>query len=167
MPSFALIGAASVALVTTAWFLLKSLSRRTAPPFPPGPKRLPLLGNLLDMTTSMDLETFSKWNNLYGELSSVVSVPVTELICFIRGCRVSQCLGPPYHPSKFNQSKRRLVGKTSFKVLGSAPVPTHKFVGVESSSMVKSDGVNQSRASVELWFPALWQGVAISQAGLY
>ncbi|KAJ7671828.1 cytochrome P450 [Mycena rosella] len=65
MPPFALVAAASGALVLTIGFLL-SRSRSPPHPFPPGPKPLPLVGNLLDMTTSMDWTTFSKWTDRYG-----------------------------------------------------------------------------------------------------
>ncbi|KAJ7823788.1 hypothetical protein B0H14DRAFT_2201070, partial [Mycena olivaceomarginata] len=34
---------------------------------PSGPQRLPIVGNLFDMPRSNVWETFSKWNNMYGE----------------------------------------------------------------------------------------------------
>ncbi|KAF5372596.1 hypothetical protein D9758_005204 [Tetrapyrgos nigripes] len=40
-------------------------------PLPPGPRGLPLLGNLLDMPKEKDWETFAKWNEEYGDLVSV------------------------------------------------------------------------------------------------
>ncbi|KAJ7186132.1 cytochrome P450 [Mycena filopes] len=68
MPSFPLIGAASVAALVASWVLSKTLNRRGGAPLPPGPRRLPFIGNLLDMTGSMDWDTFSKWNKLYGDV---------------------------------------------------------------------------------------------------
>ncbi|KAJ7756757.1 cytochrome P450 [Mycena maculata] len=37
-------------------------------PLPPGPKPLPLIGNLLDMPRSKSQQTFSKWTDLYGDV---------------------------------------------------------------------------------------------------
>jgi len=35
-------------------------------PFPPGPKGLPLLGNIVDIPQSQPWDTFSKWGEIYG-----------------------------------------------------------------------------------------------------
>lgn len=34
---------------------------------PPGPKGLPLIGNVLDMPTEKEWETFAHWGDVYGE----------------------------------------------------------------------------------------------------
>ncbi|KAJ6558729.1 cytochrome P450 [Mycena sp. CBHHK59/15] len=47
------------------------LTRRSTPPHPPGPRRLPLLGNLLDMPTEKEWVKFSAWGETYGDISSV------------------------------------------------------------------------------------------------
>ncbi|KAJ7283455.1 cytochrome P450 [Mycena rebaudengoi] len=38
---------------------------------PPGPKGLPLIGNVLDMPSEREWETFSKWSDTFGDLCSV------------------------------------------------------------------------------------------------
>jgi hypothetical protein len=60
-----LIGALSVA------FIFASLTRRNGRnvlPLPPGPKPLPLIGNLLDMPKEKDGETYRSWNDRYGDV---------------------------------------------------------------------------------------------------
>lgn len=44
--------------------------KRIAPP-PPGPRRWPLLGNLLDMPTSKEWLTFAKWGEKWGKCCSL------------------------------------------------------------------------------------------------
>ncbi|KAK0222553.1 cytochrome P450 [Armillaria nabsnona] len=53
-----------------AWHLFRRTRRSTAP-FPPGPRGLPLLGNLLDMPSQKEWLTFAKWGEKYGEITSV------------------------------------------------------------------------------------------------
>jgi cytochrome P450 len=38
---------------------------------PPGPKKWPLLGNILDMPTTKEWLTFAQWGQIYGDISSV------------------------------------------------------------------------------------------------
>ncbi|KAE9404451.1 cytochrome P450 [Gymnopus androsaceus JB14] len=38
---------------------------------PPGPKGLPLIGNVLDMPTEKEWETFSQWGDAFGDICSV------------------------------------------------------------------------------------------------
>jgi hypothetical protein len=40
--------------------------RRTALPLPPGPKGLPLIGNVLNMPKSHAWKTFAQWGDIYG-----------------------------------------------------------------------------------------------------
>ncbi len=44
-----------------------SLTRRR-PPLPPGPKGLPLLGNLLDLPPDYSWLTYAKWRTTYGDI---------------------------------------------------------------------------------------------------
>ncbi|KAK0501168.1 cytochrome P450 [Armillaria luteobubalina] len=54
----------------TAWYLFRRTRRSTAP-FPPGPKGLPFIGNLLDMPSEKEWLTFAKWGEKYGDITSV------------------------------------------------------------------------------------------------
>ena len=42
-------------------------------PLPPGPKPLPLLGNMLDLPRKYEWETFTKWAHEYGKTGSPFS----------------------------------------------------------------------------------------------
>ncbi|TRM56906.1 cytochrome P450 [Schizophyllum amplum] len=54
-----------------AFLLYKFATRPDGRPLPPGPKRLPLIGNLLDMPQSHAWKTFAKWGEEYGDIVSV------------------------------------------------------------------------------------------------
>ncbi|EEB89177.1 hypothetical protein MPER_12751 [Moniliophthora perniciosa FA553] len=44
-----------------AAYVYSKISGRRKGPFPPGPKKMPLIGNLLDMPTNFEWETYDKW----------------------------------------------------------------------------------------------------------
>lgn len=52
-------------------YCLKQLLSKKPPPLPPGPKGLPIVGNLADMPSSEEWKTFAKWGETYGDLMSV------------------------------------------------------------------------------------------------
>ncbi|KAI0723229.1 cytochrome P450 [Earliella scabrosa] len=51
--------------------LSKATSRRGLAPLPPGPRPLPLIGNLVDLPKSHAWLTFSKWGDIYGGIVHV------------------------------------------------------------------------------------------------
>ncbi|EEB92377.1 hypothetical protein MPER_09122, partial [Moniliophthora perniciosa FA553] len=53
------------------YVLTRLFSSKPPLPLPPGPKRQPLIGNLLDMPSEKEWLTFAKWGELYGDISSV------------------------------------------------------------------------------------------------
>ncbi|TFK48005.1 cytochrome P450 [Heliocybe sulcata] len=59
--------ALAIVILLTAW-LFSSRSRRGRLPLPPGPKGLPLIGNLLDFPAKFQWLTFDKWHEQYGDI---------------------------------------------------------------------------------------------------
>jgi hypothetical protein len=60
-----LVGAISAAFV---FVCLMRRNHHNGPLLPPGPKRLPVIGNLLDMPKERIWETYRAWNDRYGDI---------------------------------------------------------------------------------------------------
>ncbi|KAJ2922909.1 hypothetical protein H1R20_g14169, partial [Candolleomyces eurysporus] len=60
-----------LAILSVLYVAKRLLSHRRSHPLPPGPKRLPLLGNLLDMPTGQEWFTFADWGKKWGDIVSV------------------------------------------------------------------------------------------------
>jgi hypothetical protein len=56
-------------------------------PLPPGPKKLPLVGNLFDMPTAFEWETCMEWSRIYSNLRGLLS-----------STRLNNCFRLGYHP---------------------------------------------------------------------
>lgn len=69
------LGVAGVLLV---WHLL--LKKKAAAPHPPGPKGLPVVGNVVDMPTSHEWYKFAEWKEQYGTTNSHIycSLPLSD-----------------------------------------------------------------------------------------
>lgn len=50
------------------YFVKKILWKGNTTPFPPGPKPLPILGNMLDMPSVKPWLVFSDWSNKFGTI---------------------------------------------------------------------------------------------------
>ncbi|PBK93427.1 cytochrome P450 [Armillaria gallica] len=61
--------AIALAGLVLVWRLFR-LSTRD-PPLPPGPRGIPLIGNLLDLPSEKEWLTFAKWGEKYGDIVSV------------------------------------------------------------------------------------------------
>lgn len=64
-----LILTAELAFVLLSLLIIKAFFLKAKTPrLPPGPKGLPLVGNILDMPSEKEWLTFAKWGELYGDL---------------------------------------------------------------------------------------------------
>ena len=57
----------AVAVLVAAILLNRLFAKKPAGPLPPGPKGLPIIGNMLEMPTSHEWRTFGQWGERWGE----------------------------------------------------------------------------------------------------
>lgn len=69
---FSFMSTQDLLVVIVALVFIWGLFRRNRnnAPLPPGPRGLPLIGNLLDMPSDNEWFTFAQWGKEYGKLSS-------------------------------------------------------------------------------------------------
>jgi hypothetical protein len=62
-------------------FILNNLLRRRSQPasLPPGPKGLPLLGNILDMPSEKEWLTFARWGEQWGAFIIIIRIDIIIL----------------------------------------------------------------------------------------
>jgi hypothetical protein len=75
MPDIILVDLLVVALAFLAFSTLYSRGKQKKLPFPPGPTRLPVIGNLLDMPAGAEWITYKQWGKLYGARVLYPGVP--------------------------------------------------------------------------------------------
>ena len=54
------------AVLLSAWLLFRTFGDPRRRRLPPGPKRLPIIGNLLDVPKDQEWATYSQWNDTWG-----------------------------------------------------------------------------------------------------
>ncbi|KAI0061754.1 cytochrome P450 [Artomyces pyxidatus] len=70
---FAFSGLDLVAIILTVLFVqsIRNRRKRKNLPYPPGPRGLPIIGNLLDAPTEQPWLTYAKWAKEYGDIMSL------------------------------------------------------------------------------------------------
>jgi hypothetical protein len=64
-------------------FLVARTSRRHLP-YPPGPKRLPIVGNLFSMPSQEEWKVYKKWSEDYGQCMPVASATFVSCSALFR-----------------------------------------------------------------------------------
>ena len=86
MPDVVLVDLLVVAFAFLAFSTLYSRGKQRKLPFPPGPKGLPVVGNLLDMPAGEEWITYKRWGKLYGApFLRDLSVSPTYALCWHLG----------------------------------------------------------------------------------
>src|SRR5579863_80305 len=76
-------------------------------PYPPGPKRLPIVGNLFSLPSREEWVTYRKWSKEAGMARDAIILYVSNL-AFVRfRCRPYRCNGVPYHYSQLHKGCAR------------------------------------------------------------
>ena len=65
----------AAAILVAVILLNRLFAKKPAGSLPPGPKGLPLIGNMLDMPASHEWKTFAQWGEQYGAYRSL-ALPV-------------------------------------------------------------------------------------------
>ncbi|KAK0437376.1 cytochrome P450 [Armillaria borealis] len=69
-----------LALGIFTWVLISLIRRTTSGPLPPGPQRMPVIGNLLDMPKEREWVTWAEWGKRYGGISSAAVLGQTIIV---------------------------------------------------------------------------------------
>ena len=72
MPSPVSIGIAG-AIAIVLWLAMRTIWGKLDLPYPPGPKRLPIIGNALDIDLKEPHVTYTMWGKTYGLYSRLIS----------------------------------------------------------------------------------------------
>ncbi|KAA1470134.1 cytochrome P450 [Dentipellis sp. KUC8613] len=53
------------------WLVQRILSKKPSAPLPPGPRPLPIIGNVLDLPKGQEWYTFARWGEQYGKITYI------------------------------------------------------------------------------------------------
>ncbi|KAI6108184.1 hypothetical protein F5141DRAFT_1121283, partial [Pisolithus sp. B1] len=67
MTLFLPAGAACVTVIGL-WLAIRIAGKRSGLPYPPGPKRLPIIGNAFDIDLKEPHVTYTEWTRIHGDI---------------------------------------------------------------------------------------------------
>ena len=107
MPVVSLMSALDVLVLVTsisAFIAIRNNQRRQGVPYPPGPRPLPLIGNLLDIPKEFSWLSYNQLSEKYG----MVSLARWKFSDGrdVRRCIIFPCLRKSHRRVKFSQSKQ-------------------------------------------------------------
>lgn len=78
-----------VVVVLLLYFAHRAITSKHTLPLPPGPRRLPFVGNIRDWPAEQEWLTFTEWGNKYGAsrqllLISTIHKPFTQVAWYTR-----------------------------------------------------------------------------------
>ena len=95
--------------VLLLWYRYHTKKQNARPPLPPGPKSLPIIGNMKDLPSEKLWETYNHWAEEYGKWCPLFLCIRVKFIRDVRGCRSSLFLRKAYHHPQFVQGCIRLT----------------------------------------------------------
>ena len=101
---------AALSVLTLVLLSRLFLSKKHAP-LPPGPKRLPLLGNLFDMPSEQEWLTFARWGEKWGPSPiPITRSPAHQTFCAVFSPRrhlLGDSPGTASHHRQLSQDRHR------------------------------------------------------------
>lgn len=67
--------ATAALVIVLCYLIITRITKRGT--YPPGPKKLPILGNILDVPTEVNWDMLTSWKEKYGESRIVYPVDVS------------------------------------------------------------------------------------------
>ena len=145
------ITAVFLILALVIWYSI--LHRRTGRPLPPGPKRLPIIGNLFNMPTTIpSAEKYHELTQKYGTCCYSQSDSLdTEFYLFRRRYRLSFGPRPPYGHSGLARSRVRATRQALGDLLRQTSTCHDGSVSVVFSAGILCQVLIQFCAETQCW----------------
>jgi hypothetical protein len=120
----------AIASSLAAFLAIRDYQRRRGFPYPPGPRPLPLIGNLLDIPKLFSWLSYTQLSKKHGAIYFPVKGLLSPDRTDDRGCLIFPCLWQSHRRIKFTQGKQRYPRKAWRIILWSSYDPDLRDVCV-------------------------------------